>query len=288
MDFSTNALHELEEMFQTLSSNVSEKVKCKGIKHLSAQQLKAKSITKDTLADIIMCMGTVISESRRVLHSAKEKFDEQSSAMLVNQKELIQVQSDLIACQKTKLDAVHDTVQSEIKTFSEVVQKNCTANSVSNITPAKLKKVVRTAFIDEERPKNLIIFGAAEKLYCKEEEMSDEDLVDEIFSVVGEKPDVENCYRIGMKRSDDRGRPIKVTLRNADAVRDVLSGAKALKSILAPDYSFKFSQLYLSPDRTDEERQLRKKLVQEMKEKIKVDASKRYYIKDRKVCIWEH
>ena len=143
--------------------------------------------------------------------------------------------------------------------------------------------------MDEERPKNFIIFGAAEELLCKGQKMSDEDLVDEIFSVVGENPNTEfKCSRIGMKRSDDRGRPIRVTLRSADAVRDVLSGAKALKPILAPEYSFKFSQLYLSPDRTDEERKVRKKLVQEMKEKIKADASKRYYIKDKKICIWDH
>ncbi len=68
----------------------------------------------------------------------------------------------------------------------------------------------------------------------------------------------------------------------------MLMQSTSLKSILAPDYSFKFSQLYLSPDRTDEERKWRNKLVQEMKEKIKADASKRYYIKDRKVCIWDH
>ena len=37
-------------------------------------------------------------------------------------------------------------------------------------------------------------------------------------------------------------------------VRNVLSRAKELKSIIAPGFSFKFNRLYLSPDRTDEEK----------------------------------
>ena len=285
MNFSIGALHELEEMYKALSGNISEKLKCGGIEDLSAQKLKIKSITKDNLAEIVLSMAAVISESRNVLRSAQVKFDEQNLELSDSRKELIQVQSDLIACQRTKLGAVQDTVQSEMKSYCEIVKKNCSTNSALNYTPTKLKKVVRTAFADEERPKNFLIFGADEELYCKETEMDDDDLVEEIFGVIGTKPIVEKCSRIGIKRTDGPGRPIKVTLRNTDAVRDVLSRAKLLKPILAPDYSFKFSKLYLSADRTEEERGHRQKLVQEMKERIKTDGSKRYYIKDKKVCV---
>jgi hypothetical protein len=285
MDFSTAGLKTLEEQIVALSGNISQKLKCRGMEDLSGEKLKSRNVTKETLADIVLCMSTVILESRRVLNSAKVKFEEQNSELLKSQKGLIQVQNELIACQKTKLSAVTETVQKEIKTFSDAVQKNCSSNNTSTFTPAKLKKVVRSAFTDEERPRNFLIFGAEEDLYYEGSKMTDEDLVEEIFSVVGEKLPVEKCGRIGVRKTDGMGRPIKVTLRNNDAVKDVLSGAKALKNIVAPAYSFKFSKLYLAPDRTDEERKVQKKLVQEMKESIKANPSKRYYIRDKKVCM---
>ncbi len=88
---------------------------------------------------------------------------------------------------------------------------------------------------------------------------------------------------MGIKKSDGAGRPIKVTLRSPDNVRDVLSRAKVLKSIIASSFSFKFNRLYMSPHRTEEERKVRQKLVKEMKDRILEDSSKRYFIKDNKV-----
>jgi hypothetical protein len=106
---------------------------------------------------------------------------------------------------------VTEFVQREIKTLSEVLQTNCSLNSASTLTPDKLKRVVRTALSDEERPKNFLILSADEDLYCKGIEKTDKDLVDEIVSVVGVKPSVDKCGRIGTRTTNGEGRPIKVT-----------------------------------------------------------------------------
>jgi hypothetical protein len=61
--------------------------------------------------------------------------------------------------------------------------------------------------------------------------MTEEDLVEEIFSVVGRdvKPPVGKCGRIRSRRKGGVGRPINVKPRNNEAVKDVLRGAERNK-----------------------------------------------------------
>ena len=76
---------------------------------------------------------------------------------------------------------------------------------------------------------------------------------------------------------------LKVTLRDPEIVRKMLSRAIVLNSVDVEGYN----KLYLSPDRSQDERISRQKLVQEMKERIKKDSSKKYYIRNNKVCVAE-
>ena len=192
----------------------------------------------------------------------------------------------MISLQKMKLDSVQQTVQKEIKTFSDVVKENCSGKS-SAVTPGNLKQAMRTAIVNEERHRNFLIFGADEKLLRDERKINDEDLVEEIFSTINVDYTVEKCRRVGFLKPDSIGRPIKVTLRSPDEVRHVLSESKILKSIVTPGFSSKFNKLYLSPDRTEEERKSRQELVKEMKNKIAEDSSKRYFIKNNRVMTAE-
>ena len=49
-----------------------------------------------------------------------------------------------------------------------------------------------------------------------------------------------------------------------------------------------FKLVYLAPDRTKEQRRLHSGLVKQLKELIKLDNSKRYFIRDNKVnCVSE-
>ena len=70
-------------------------------------------------------------------------------------------------------------MQSEMKSFSEVVKSKCVSSAIS---PAKIKKAVHSAIREEDRAKNFIVFGAVEELECEEVEMTDLDsLVHDIF-----------------------------------------------------------------------------------------------------------
>ena len=102
-------------------------------------------------------MGPLIFQSKNVLKSAGVKLDEQKSELLACQKNILQSQNEVISLQKMKLDSVQQTVQKEIKTFSDVVKENCSGKS-STVTPGNLKQAMRTAIVDEERPRNFLIF----------------------------------------------------------------------------------------------------------------------------------
>ena len=124
-----------------VSETVSKLVNCAKMENVTLDMLKQRNVTKDILAGIVLQMMAVIEESKSVLKSAVAKSDEQKSEILDNQRTLIQTQQELIQCKTDKLDLVQKTVETEIKTFSEVVKMNSPGNSMST---EKLKNVVRS------------------------------------------------------------------------------------------------------------------------------------------------
>ena len=223
MEFSVTALHEPEKKVENLSDSISAKLKCRKLEDLTLESFKPKSVTKEILASIVLEMRTMICNSKIALRSASEKVDEQKS-------DLIKTKNELIECKSDKLDPVKDTVQSEVRSFSDVLKSKRMTNGIS---PAKIKMAVHSAIKEEDRAKNFIIFWAPEELECEEEEMTDLELVHDIFDITKcsvEREAIRKCERVGVKKSADATRPIKVTLKDAESVREVLSKAKSLKS----------------------------------------------------------
>ena len=95
----------------------------------------------------------------------------------------------------------------------------------------------------------------------------------------GSKPAIVDIYRLG-ERVADKIRPIKVELKSSSDVDIILRGAYKLRKL------GDLKSVYVSPDRTKEQRATHSKLVLKMKEMIKKDSSKHYFIKDSKVnCV---
>ena len=149
MEFSLSTLHGLEDKIQKLSDSVSEKVKCGNLEKLNRDSMKPKNLTKETLAEIVVNMESVINDCRTVLRSASVKFEELNHDLLASQKKVIQTQKDYIACQSGTIDSVQQTVKSEIKNYSEAVKKHLPVRSA--ITPAKLKQVVKSAITADNK-----------------------------------------------------------------------------------------------------------------------------------------
>ena len=72
-------------------------------------------------------------------------------------------------------------------------------------------------------------------------------------------------------------RPIIFSVKSTDIVYQILKKAKRLKDIYI--YIECFKTVYISPNRTPEERVSRQKLVSELKQKRLAEPSERYFIR---------
>ena len=143
-------------------------------------------------------------------------------------------------------------MQTEIRSYSDAVK---TVSASTAVNEGNLKNAVRDAIEEEDRTRNLVIYGLDEEAG---ELLSDK--VSQIFEELHEKPHIETC-RIGRLTAEKSVRPVKVMLSSYVAVRQILSKAKNLRKV------DRFKSVYVCPDRTLEERKIQKQLVLELKQK---------------------
>ena len=213
-----------------------------------------------------------LSKLHEVLKSTTVEVERLKNKVMTLQAEKIKSQEQLLDIKKETVETFQSTLKSEMKSYRDVC-----ASRISSVVPPvinneTLTSVVKKVVSEEDKQKNIIIYGV------KEEENSEPDvIVSKIFAEIGEKPLVNDCVRVGKKNSDGRPRPIKVTLRSCAAVINIQRKAKNLKNRPAT------KQVFIAPDRTREEREERKKLVVILKEKIRRDPSKYHFIAENEV-----
>ncbi len=156
MEFTVESLHTLEGLYKNVTEKVMDAVNVSNLDDLSPALLMKEN--KTSLANMMCNISDYCQKGMKLLRSAAEKFDELKTEQLAMQKHIIELQNELIKSKDVQLDAVHATVKTEIKTFSAVVQENCR----SAVSPAKLKAAVKTAVIEEDRSRNVMIFGLHE------------------------------------------------------------------------------------------------------------------------------
>ena len=194
----------------------------------------------------------------------REELDELKNEKIIDQKKIIEMQDKLIEKKDVELSSVQKTLETELKSYSSVVEKSCTAA----LAPQKIANVVRTVSEGDERKKNLVVFGIAEE---QTEELNSK--VNGLLEQLHEKPQIIACSRVGNLSKSGTTRPIKFTLRSSDIAYQILRKAKLLKDIEG------FQSVYISPDRTVEEQKDRRELVVQLKKKRQTDQSTRYIIK---------
>ena len=83
-------------------------------------------------------------------------------------------------------------------------------------------------------------------------------VVAKVMEQLNEKPQVKQCRRIG-KPNTGATRPIIFSVRSSDIVHQILKKAKKLRDTEG------YKTVYISPNRTREERIARQRLVSELK-----------------------
>ena len=256
-----------------------ETFKCE-VKDISTEKLESYPVTRGrevVFGNWIVTFARMFSSIRDFAVGTGPAWIDLNTAVSEGQKKVIALQDDLLKCKDNQLAAIQSVVKAEVadvqaavktefSSWSEIVKKNSSSTSPS-MCPVELKKVIKSAVGEEDRSRNLLIFGKEEK--------SNEDLsktVTAIFEDLNENPRIVECRRIGDVQHGKR-RPIKIRLSSSDAVHEVLRKAKHLRQSAAN------STTYIVRDRTKAEREAHNVLVGEMKLKMKKEPTMYHYFR---------
>ena len=205
-----------------------------------------------------------------LMSSARSKIDVLQQESFCDKNEVIKLQDRLIEMKDRELGLVSKTVEKEMKSYSSALQQSCSTLQEScstALSPKKIASAVKTIVKEEDRSKEVVVFGVDE-----ENGEFPTTIVSKILEQLEEKPRITGCRRIGQRRADLK-RPIIFSVQSADVVYQILRKAKRLKDIEG------LKTVYISPNGTPEERISRQKLVSELKKKRSDDPTARYFVR---------
>ena len=218
-------------------------------------------LSKNSLTDIALRLVKLYEKNLNTCKSAAIKLDQLKTEQIENQKKLLQMQ-------ETKIDSVHQTVKTELKSWADIAKKGIASNTVTANT---VKEAVRSVNDEEKRSRCFLIHGVEEndnEIPC--------DIVQNVYRKLEfTPPTIVDSFRVGRK-TPEKPRPIKVELEHPTDALVLLKKASKLKST-------DLMSVYLSPDRNKQEQAAHSKLVAKMRTMIKEDPSKFYFIRNNKV-----
>lgn len=238
---------------------------------------KCKAPLKDDIAAMLQGALSYMSKQNEVIRDLSSTASELRDQVIESQESVIKLQEQLIESKNEQLESlqttvkssVKETVKAEFKSYSSVVEGHVQNLSVA---PATLKSVVKQVVEEEDRGRNIMVFGLAEE---EDELLSDK--VHDVLQTIGEKPKIEVC-RVGKRNASKAARPVKVTLSSSVSVNQILSKARNLRTCE------KHKSVFLSADRSYEQRTEHRLLVSELKKKNTDEPEKRHFIRNGKVC----
>ena len=246
--------------------------------NLTSDVFNSSSITKMTLAHWTGEAREIMTRQVELISNLQETIELMKTEALADKTAVIRLQSSLLASKDAELQSVKSAVQETVQTsvregiqsYSSAVSGNI-SSTAPVFTPDTLKKAVRTAMVEEDRGKNLLVFGLTE-----EEEENIEEAVSNIFLELGEKPRVQAVNRLGGTGAEGT-RPVKVTLGSATSVNQILSRTGRLKQ------TEQYKKVYVSPDRSPKERADRRQLVVGLKTALVEQPTLHHYIRRGKL-----
>ena len=204
------------------------------------------NLSEDTISSIVSLVTTTVVESLKA-----QKFSA--------------VQTD-----DTDSDDASEAVEGATGFATVTRNKRCRHKQSNNIQKAIQEQREEEILIDKKKD-NLIIYGMPESEAADKKAEMLEDYRKLKLSYQGrveiEKEDLTNITRLGTKGTSIR--PIQITLANQNKRKQLLTNNKELK-LLENNIS---TQLYVSPDRTKQQREADKLLRAELKERKKTDPN---------------
>ncbi len=258
---------------------VKKELNCKQNYELKAEKFMGP--TKKVLSYWLAEAQELMARQSTVIGNMQEAIELMKTEALSDKDKVIRLQEELLEHKDGQLktlqtavqETVQETVQSQIESFSDIVKKNREVGSGSSCSVEKIKHVMKSVVEEEDRSKNLIVYGLAEE----EEGEQLPTLVSELLGELDEKPHFE-ATRVGLKKPGSTTRPIKITLRTSTARHQILLKTSRLRRVE------KRKDVYICPDRSREERAAQKLLVTDLKRLNEENPGRKHFIRGGKVC----
>ena len=195
---------------------------------ISHEILKKRGLlSKDTLCTWLVQVCTILNEySNPLLECALpvyEECQELRAEKIKDQGTITELQEEVIKEKEEELKAVKKSVEStvkcEIKSYASAVTKTFAAA----LAPRKLTAAIKTVAENEDRKRNIIIYGIKE-----EENEAISAKVEEVLAEIDENPIIKDCCRVGSIQ-EECIRPVKFSLSSTDMVQQVLRKARRLR-----------------------------------------------------------
>ena len=262
--FGEDNLREVYKASRSMFADMSKVYGCDDPQKLYPDVLNKNTVVKAQLAEWLFSAIYLLDRCcLPLMSSARSRIEDLQEEKIADQKEVIELQKKLISKKDGELGHVSKTVEDGLKSYSSVLQQSCTtALSPKNIATA-VKKIAK----EDDRSKEVVVFGVDEE--TGEHPASK---VAGILEQLEEKPLITGCRRIG-QRVTGSTRPLIFSVKSTDIVYQILKKAKRLKDIDG------FRTVYISPNRSLDERISRQKLVVELKKKRSENPNSRHFIR---------
>ena len=216
----------------------------------------------------------MFGRTKNMTLAAGRKIEELNTSRLKEQEKVITLQEELLKEKDAQIASFQTTVRDEVASVNTAVKSEIRSSwskvvelgTAKPISTANLKEAVKSAVAEDDKSRNIMIFGKAE---AENENVGE--VVAEVLNDLNEKPRPIECLRVGTT-TEGKPRPIKVKLSSRDSVANILRKAKLLR-----DSSYNRAT-FIGPDRSKEERIAHKSLVEKMKLKIKEEPKNYHYI----------
>jgi hypothetical protein len=233
---------------------------------------------KETLVLLFTESYHLVRFQHEKMKQLKAELSSTKSALIENQKWVISLQEKVMDCKEKQLEAiqtavkttVEDSVKEQFQSYSDAVQENVMVcqPQTETVAPEVLKQMVQAVVQQEDRSRNLMVFGLSEK---ENEDITEQ--VQQVFQEIGIKPAIMEVSRVGKSSKEKKKRPVKVILSSSSVAFQILSQARRLRE------SEDFSSVFVRPDRSEEERSQNRLLVQELIKKRRDEPGKRHFIR---------
>ena len=153
-------LREVQRVCNTMVSDICRVYGCDDLEKLLPEALIKTNVVKAQMAEWLYtaidplnhCCLPLMSSARRTIENLQEE-------KICGQTTVIELQKKLINKKDDELGLVSQTVQKELKTYSSALQQSCS----TALSPKNIATAVKTITKEEDRTKEVIVFGVEEE-----------------------------------------------------------------------------------------------------------------------------